>query len=44
MHAGPMTVDVDAAHAFLAGHGRLLDRLRLALVLGRGDPTAALSR
>jgi hypothetical protein len=37
-----MTVDVDAAHAFLAGHGRLLDRHRLALVLGRGDPTAAL--
>lgn len=29
-----MTVDLDAARAFLASHGRLLDRLRLEAVLG----------
>jgi len=38
-----MDVDLDAAHAFLAGHGRMVDRHRLALVLGRGDPAAARS-
>ena len=38
-----MDVDLDAAQAFLAGHGRMVDRHRLALVLGRGDPAAARS-
>ena len=38
-----MNVDLDAAYAFLAGHGRMVDRHRLALVLGRGNPTAALA-
>ncbi len=41
--AGPMNVDVDAASVFLAGHGRMVGRHRLALVLGDGDPAAALS-
>lgn len=40
---GPMNVDVDAASAFLAGRGRVVDRHRLALVLGHGNPAAALS-
>jgi hypothetical protein len=38
-----MNVDLDAASAFLAGHGRMVDRHRLALVLGHGNPTAALA-
>jgi len=38
-----MDVDLNAASAFLAGHGRMVDRQRLALVLGHGNPTAALS-
>lgn len=38
-----MSAALDAAHAFLAGHGRMVDRHRLALVLGHGNPTAALS-
>lgn len=36
-----MNIDVDAAVGFMTGHGRLLDRHRLALVLGRGDADAA---
>jgi hypothetical protein len=36
--AGGMTVDLVAATAFMATHARLLDRHRLAHVLGRGDP------
>lgn len=38
-----MNVDLDAAAGFLARHGRLVDRRRFELVLGRGDPTAALA-
>jgi hypothetical protein len=39
-----MNVNLDAAYAFLAGHGRMVDRHRLALVLGNGNPTAALQQ
>jgi hypothetical protein len=38
-----MSVDLDAAYAFLAGHARMVDRRRLASVLGHGNPTSALS-
>jgi hypothetical protein len=38
-----MKVDLDAASAFLVGHGRMVDRHRLALLLGRGNPAATLS-
>lgn len=37
-----MGIDTDAAVSFLAGHGRLLDRRRLDLVLGRGDTAGVL--
>jgi len=43
LQTGPMNVDLDAAYAFLAGHGRMVDRHRLALVLGHGNSIAALS-
>lgn len=36
-YGGAMDIDVDAAKAFLATHGRLVDRARLDLVLGDGD-------
>jgi hypothetical protein len=39
-----MNDNLDAAYAFLAGHGRMVDRHRLALVLGNGNPTAALQQ
>jgi hypothetical protein len=38
-----MDVDLDAAAAFMATHARLLDRHRLRLVTGEGDPGAALA-
>jgi hypothetical protein len=38
-----MTIDTAAATAFLAGHGRLLDRRRLALALGTGDAAGVLA-
>lgn len=40
-----MTVraDLPAAASFLAAHGRLLDRLRLQLLLGEGDPDGVLA-
>src|SRR4051794_2208998 len=38
-----MTVDLEAAAAFMAGHARMLDRRRFDLVMGRGDPSAALA-
>ena len=38
-----MTADLAAATAFLAGHGRLLDRRRLGLLLGSGDAPGALA-
>lgn len=37
-----MTIDLRAARAFLATHGRVLDRRRLDLHLGKGDPGAML--
>jgi hypothetical protein len=40
-----VTIDLDAAKAFMAGHARALDRHRLSLVLGEGEaarPLAAL--
>lgn len=37
------TVDVAAAVSFLAGHGRVLDRRRLELVLGGGDVAGLLA-
>lgn len=36
-------VDTDAAVAFLAGHGRTLDRRRLELLLGEGDVDAVVA-
>ena len=39
----PRTVDVAAAASFLAGHGRVLDRRRLDLVLGGGDVSGLLA-
>ena len=41
--AGPMTIDLAAAAAFMSAHARLVDRRRFDLVLGRGDPTAAVA-
>jgi hypothetical protein len=38
-----VVIDIAAAVAFLAGHGRGLDRRRLELVLGVGDPGAVLA-
>jgi hypothetical protein len=38
-----MNVDLDAAAGFLARHGRMVDRRRFELVLGRGDPAAAVA-
>jgi hypothetical protein len=38
-----MTISTDAAVSFLAGHGRVLDRRRLELLLGRGDAGAVLA-
>ena len=38
-----MTVDLDAAAAFLAGHGRVLDRRRFALITGSGQPDAVVA-
>ncbi len=38
-----MTIDTAAATAFLAGHGRVLDRRRLALLLGTGDADGVLA-
>jgi hypothetical protein len=35
-----MTIDLAAATSFLAGHGRILDRRRLALLVGDGDIAA----
>lgn len=37
-----MTIDTAAAVSFLAGHGRILDRRRLDLLLGSGDADAVL--
>ncbi|MEU6643914.1 hypothetical protein ABZ863_15355 [Saccharomonospora sp. NPDC046836] len=37
-----MSVDLSAAAAFLATHGRILDQHRLQLSLGNGDPEATL--
>ena len=37
-----MTADPAAARRFLAAHGRVLDRHRLELVLGGGDPAAVM--
>lgn len=38
-----MSIDVHAATSFMATHGRLLDRRRLGLVLGRGNPDGVLA-
>lgn len=38
-----MTVDLTAATDFMATHAKVLDRRRLALVLGDGDPAGALA-
>jgi hypothetical protein len=38
-----MNIDLAAATAFMAAHARLVDRRRFDLVLGRGDPTAAVA-
>ena len=38
-----MTIDLAAAAAFMSAHARLVDRRRFDLVLGRGDPTAAVA-
>jgi hypothetical protein len=38
-----MTIDTAAALSFLAGHGRILDRQRLELLLGNGDVDAVLA-
>ncbi len=38
-----MEIDLDAAVAFVATHGRVLDRRRLDVVLGRGEPEHALA-
>jgi hypothetical protein len=38
-----MTINLSAALSFMAGHGRVLDRRRLQLLLGDSDPDAVLS-
>ena len=38
-----MTVDLSRAAAFLAGHGRVLDRRRFELLVGPADPDAVLA-
>jgi hypothetical protein len=38
-----MTIDIAAAVSFLAGHGRILDRRRLGLLLDGADPGAVLA-
>ena len=38
-----MNIDLTAATAFMSTHGRLVDRRRFDLVLGRGDPAAAVA-
>jgi hypothetical protein len=38
-----MSIDLPAAVAFLATHGRVLDRRRLELLVHGGDPTAVLA-
>lgn len=38
-----MAIDLDAATAFLATHGRVLDRRRLAVLLGDGEPDDVLA-
>ena len=38
-----MTVDLEAAKAFMAGHARLLDRRRLLHLLGESDPAQVLT-
>jgi hypothetical protein len=43
IHHEAMTVDLPAARRFLATHGRLLDRRRMAAVLGDGEPDAVLA-
>jgi hypothetical protein len=43
VHAGPMSVDLSAAAAFMAAHARVLDRRRLQLLLDDGDSSAALA-
>ena len=44
VHDGPMAVlDVDRIRDFATAHARLLDRRRLELALGAGDPQAALA-
>jgi hypothetical protein len=39
----PMSVDLARAAAFLAGHGRLLDRRRFELLTGKAGPDAVLA-
>lgn len=38
-----MSIDIKAATSFLAAHGRLLDRRRLAVLLGEGDAAGVLA-
>src|SRR5215203_6820824 len=38
-----MSFDLRAAEEFMAGHARILDRRRLELRIGSGDPAAALA-
>ncbi|MFC0545585.1 hypothetical protein [Kutzneria chonburiensis] len=38
-----MSVDLKRAGAFLAGHGRVLDRRRFELLVGQGNPEAVLA-
>lgn len=38
-----MAIDLDAVAAFMTTHGRLLDRRRLGLLLGGGDPDGVLA-
>ena len=38
-----MSIDLPGAAAFMAGHARTLDRRRLELLLGRGEPGAVLT-
>jgi hypothetical protein len=38
VHAGRVNVDLAAAEAFLAAHGRVLDRRRFRLLMGHADP------
>jgi hypothetical protein len=40
---GRMPIDLDKATSFLAAHGRTLDRRRLQLLLGDGDPDGVLA-